>query len=136
MLKLFVQVIVVGNGGVGKTSMIKRFCTGTFSGEYKKTIGVDFLQKKVFVPSQSETVTMDLWDTAGQERFRTIASSYYRGAHGIIIVYDVTDRSTFENVKHWIGEIDRYSNAHVGIIRPLAFSLNLMTREHSVCIAL
>lgn len=52
---------------------------------------------------------MQIWDTAGQERFRTITSSYYRGAHGIIVVYDVTDRTSFQNVKQWLGEIDRYA---------------------------
>jgi Ras-related protein Rab-1A len=111
-----------------------RFVDDKYTDNYNATIGVDF--KIHTISLDGKTVKVQLWDTAGQERFRTIASSYYRGAHGIIIVYDVTDRSTFENVKHWIGEIDRYSNAHVGIIRPLAFSLNLMTREHSVCIAL
>jgi Ras-related protein Rab-23 len=107
LLKLPVQVIVVGNGGVGKTSMIKRFCTGTFSGEYKKTIGVDFLQKKVFVPSQSETVTMDLWDTAGQEEFDTLTRNYYRGAQACVIVFSTTDRASFVAVEGWKTKVER-----------------------------
>jgi Ras-related protein Rab-23 len=102
-----VQVIVVGNGGVGKTSMIKRFCTGAFSGEYKKTIGVDFLQKKVFVPSQSETITMDLWDTAGQEEFDTLTRNYYRGAQACVIVFSTTDRASFVAVESWKEKVER-----------------------------
>jgi len=97
----------VGNGGVGKTSMIKRFCTGSFSGEYKKTIGVDFLQKKVFVPSQNETVTMDLWDTAGQEEFDTLTRNYYRGAQACVIVFSTTDRSSFVAVENWKDKVER-----------------------------
>jgi len=102
-----IKVIVVGNGGVGKTSMIKRFCTGTFTGEYKKTIGVDFLQKKVFVPSQGETVTMDLWDTAGQEEFDTLTRNYYRGAQACVIVFSTTDRASFVAVENWKDKVER-----------------------------
>jgi len=87
--------------------MIKRFCTGAFSGEYKKTIGVDFLQKKVFVPSQSETVTMDLWDTAGQEEFDTLTRNYYRGAQACVIVFSTTDRASFVAVESWKEKVER-----------------------------
>jgi Ras-related protein Rab-23 len=87
--------------------MIKRFCTGAFSGEYKKTIGVDFLQKKVFVPSQNETITMDLWDTAGQEEFDTLTRNYYRGAQACVIVFSTTDRSSFVAVESWKDKVER-----------------------------
>jgi Ras-related protein Rab-23 len=107
MIPIYLQVIVVGNGGVGKTSMIKRFCTGAFTGEYKKTIGVDFLQKKVFVPSQSETITMDLWDTAGQEEFDTLTRNYYRGAQACVIVFSTTDRASFVAVESWKEKVER-----------------------------
>ena len=62
---------------------------------------------------EGKTVKLQIWDTAGQERFRTITSSYYRGAHGIIIVYDVTDRQSFQNVEHWLKEIDKYATGNV-----------------------
>ncbi len=62
---------------------------------------------------EGKTVKLQIWDTAGQERFRTITSSYYRGAHGIIVVYDVTDKQSFDNVKQWLNEIDRYANENV-----------------------
>ena len=61
----------------------------------------------------SKVVKMQIWDTAGQERFRTITSSYYRGAHGIIVVYDVTDRESFKNVENWMKEISRYASENV-----------------------
>ena len=78
---------------------------------YISTIGVDF--KIQSLKLDGATVKMQIWDTAGQERFRTITSSYYRGAHGIMVVYDVTDRETFENVKHWLEEIDTNSGPNV-----------------------
>lgn len=62
---------------------------------------------------EGKKIKLQIWDTAGQDRFKTITSSYYRGAHGIVIVYDVTDRESFEGVKNWIGEIDKYAEEKV-----------------------
>lgn len=71
--------MVVGNGAVGKTSMIRRYCRGIYTDEYKKTIGVDFLEKTKYIDSLCEDVRMMVWDTAGQEEFDTITRTYYRG---------------------------------------------------------
>lgn len=71
------------------------------------------LQKIRTIELDQKTVKLQIWDTAGQERFRTITSSYYRGAHGIIVVYDVTDMESFNNVKQWLHEIDRYAAENV-----------------------
>jgi Ras-related protein Rab-1A len=91
--------------------MLWRFTNNKFTTDLKTTLGVEFASKTVKVADKD--VVAQIWDTAGQERFRTITSSYYRGAHGIIIVYDVTDRQSFLDVEHWLKEIDKYANANV-----------------------
>nr|DAD47339.1 TPA_asm: hypothetical protein HUJ06_017276 [Nelumbo nucifera] len=78
---------------------------------YISTIGIDF--KIRTVEQDGKTIKLQIWDTAGQERFRTITSSYYHGAQGIIVVYDVTDQESFNNVKQWLNEIDRYASENV-----------------------
>ncbi|CAL9081296.1 unnamed protein product [Musa textilis] len=87
------------------------FIDDSYLESYISTIGVDF--KIRTVEQDGKTIKLQIWDTAGQERFRTITSSYYRGAHGIIVVYDVTDQESFNNVKQWLNEIDRYASDSV-----------------------
>nr|PNR63214.1 hypothetical protein PHYPA_001639 [Physcomitrium patens] len=96
-----VKVVVVGNGCVGKTSMIKQFCKGQYSDEYKKTIGVDFLEKHQFVQALEEEVKLMLWDTAGQEQFHSITRSYYRGAKAAVLAFSTTDRESFNAIPLW-----------------------------------
>ncbi|KAF2311653.1 hypothetical protein GH714_025630 [Hevea brasiliensis] len=91
--------------------MILTVMDDSYLDSYISTIGVDF--KIRTVEQDGKTIKLQIWDTAGQERFRTITSSYYRGAHGIIIVYDVTDQESFNNVKQWLNEIDRYASENV-----------------------
>ena len=88
-----------------------RFADDTYTESYISTIGVDFKIRTIEL--DGKTIKLQIWDTAGQERFRTITSSYYRGAHGIIVVYDVTDQESFNNVKQWLHEIDRYAAENV-----------------------
>mmetsp|Transcript_12965 Transcript_12965/g.36458 ORF Transcript_12965/g.36458 Transcript_12965/m.36458 type:complete len:240 (-) Transcript_12965:493-1212(-) len=102
-----VKVLVVGNGGVGKTSMIRRFCKGIFTDEYKKTIGVDFLEKTQYIDSLAEDVRLMLWDTAGQEEFDAITRTYYRGAGAAVIAFSTTDRDSFEAVAKWKEKVTR-----------------------------
>lgn len=96
-----IKVVVLGNGGVGKTSMIRRFCKGVFTDEYKKTIGVDFLEKAHFVDALQEEVRFMVWDTAGQEEFDAITRTYYRGAGAAVIAFSTTDLDSFKAVASW-----------------------------------
>jgi len=105
------KLLLIGDSGVGKSSLLLRFADDTYAESYISTIGVDFKIRTIEL--DGKTIKLQIWDTAGQERFRTITSSYYRGAHGIIIVYDVTDLDSFNNVKQWLKEIDRYASENV-----------------------
>lgn len=105
------KLLLIGDSGVGKSCLLLRFADDSYLESYISTIGVDF--KIRTVEQDAKTIKLQIWDTAGQERFRTITSSYYRGAHGIIVVYDVTDQESFNNVKQWLNEIDRYATESV-----------------------
>jgi len=99
------KVIVVGNGQVGKTSMITRFAKGIFTNEYKKTIGVDFLEKKLHLNALGEEVTYLLWDTAGQEEYDAITRTYYKGAGACILAFSTTDRASFDAIESWYKKV-------------------------------
>ena len=101
------KVVIIGNTHVGKTSLMLRYADDTFRTKHISTIGVDF--KIVNVKIGETTVKLQIWDTAGQDRFRTISSTYYRGAHGAIVVYDVTSSQSFYNVEHWINDMNAYN---------------------------
>ncbi|XP_076472878.1 ras-related protein Rab-35-like [Babylonia areolata] len=98
------KLLIIGDSGVGKSSLLLRFADNVFSGTYITTIGVDFKIRTIEV--RGERVKLQIWDTAGQERFRTITSTYYRGTHGVVVVYDVTSGESFANVRRWLHEID------------------------------
>nr|AJC97112.1 Rab1A [Macrobrachium rosenbergii] len=105
------KLLLIGDSGVGKSCLLLRFADDTYTESYISTIGVDFKIRTIEL--DGKTIKLQIWDTAGQERFRTITSSYYRGAHGIIVVYDTTDQESFNNVKQWLQEIDRYACENV-----------------------
>ena len=94
------KLILIGNSGVGKSSILQRYMNKTFEESYKCTIGVDFLMKSVEV--KGKTVKLQLWDTAGQEKYKSMVASYYRGANVALVVFDITSRSSFESLPLWI----------------------------------
>uniref|UniRef100_A0A668S609 small monomeric GTPase n=1 Tax=Oreochromis aureus TaxID=47969 RepID=A0A668S609_OREAU len=100
------KILIIGESGVGKSSLLLRFTEDTFDPEQSATIGVDFKVKTISVDGNKAKLA--IWDTAGQERFRTLTPSYYRGAQGVILVYDVTRRETFTKLDNWLSELETY----------------------------
>jgi len=99
------KVVLVGNSCVGKSSIVVRYADDEFSEVFLATIGVDFRFKSF--PLDGNKVKLQIWDTAGHERFRTITSSYYRGAHALMIVFDITDKQSFSDAtNYWFAEIN------------------------------
>ena len=98
-----IKIIVEDVSGVGKTNLINRFATDKFDTNSKATIGVEFVYKTLKIGK--EVIKVEVWDTAGQERYRSITSSYYKGARGAIIVYDITNDDSFHNVESWMNEV-------------------------------
>jgi len=106
---------MIGDSGVGKSCLLLRFADDTFTESYISTIGVDFKIRTVEI--EGKMVKLQIWDTAGQERFRTITSSYYRGCHGVLLTFDLTDQKSFSEVRgRWKGEVDKYADEHVVIV--------------------
>jgi len=109
------KVGLVGESGVGKSCLLVRWVDNDFFTENDKyTIGVDYKFKSVSV--KDKNVKLQIYDTAGQERFRTVTASFYRGAHGILLVYDITDKESFARVEEWLKEIKNYTPDHTPII--------------------
>ena len=103
------KVVVIGDSGVGKTNLIKRFITNTFSDNSKATVGVEFITKSYKINNQ--IFKIELWDTAGQERYKSITAVYYKGAKGALLVYDTTSKMSFNDIDKWLAEIkDKTSN--------------------------
>ncbi|XP_061390311.1 ras-related protein Rab-23 [Musca vetustissima] len=103
-IEFAIKVVIVGNGGVGKSSMIQRYCKGIFTKDYKKTIGVDFLERQIEI--DGEDVRIMLWDTAGQEEFDAITKAYYRGAQACVLTFSTTDRASFEAIREWKRKVE------------------------------
>jgi len=98
------KLIVIGDSGVGKTNIIKRYISNTFTIDTKSTVGVEFFTKTFKI--NDDILKLEIWDTAGQERYKAITSAYYRGSSGALIVYDITRIETYNNVDIWIKELN------------------------------
>jgi small GTP-binding protein len=121
------KILTIGESGVGKTCILLRYTDNKFSKHHLTTIGIDFKTKQVNYFDKK--IKLYIWDTAGQERFRNIAQQYYNGADGIFLVYDVTDRKSFEKITEWMKTILSYNTKEkIGLIL-LANKVDSETRE-------
>jgi len=105
------KVLLLGNSDVGKSSLILRYVDQVWSDTFVPTIGVDFKVKTLEI--ENKQIKMQIWDTAGQERFRNVISSYFRGSHGIFLIYDITNRDSFKNMENWLIEIEKNASQNV-----------------------
>jgi len=109
-----IKLLLIGDSGVGKSCLLLRFCEDSFTPSFITTIGIDFKIRTVEIDGKK--IKLQIWDTAGQERFRTITTAYYRGAMGILLVYDVTDEKSFMSIRNWIANVDQFAQESVNRI--------------------
>ncbi|XP_044015537.1 ras-related protein Rab-37-like isoform X2 [Aphidius gifuensis] len=110
----FHKTILLGDSGVGKTSLLVQFDTGKFQSNFAATVGIGFTNKVVTVADTK--VKLQIWDTAGQERFRSVTHAYYRDAHALLLLYDVTNKTSYDNIRAWLGEIREFAQTDVVIM--------------------
>eukprot|EP00656_Telonema_subtile_P054877 TRINITY_DN82_c0_g1_i1.p1 TRINITY_DN82_c0_g1~~TRINITY_DN82_c0_g1_i1.p1 ORF type:complete len:227 (+),score=89.71 TRINITY_DN82_c0_g1_i1:128-808(+) len=106
-----IKLLLIGDSGVGKSCLLCRYSEDSFHNKFITTIGIDFKIRTIEL--EGKKIKLQIWDTAGQERFRTITQAYYRGAMGILLVYDVTDEKSFENIRSWMRNIEQHANTEV-----------------------
>ena len=105
------KMLIIGDQAVGKTCLLLHFSEEKFASNHIATIGIDFKVK--ILPLNGKTVKLQIWDTAGQERFRNITQTYYRGAMGVILAYDCTNRDSFNHVRDWMQQIHAHANPDI-----------------------
>ncbi|KAL9048567.1 MAG: hypothetical protein Q9162_007651 [Coniocarpon cinnabarinum] len=111
---LQIKLLLIGDSGVGKSCCLLRFSEDSFTPSFITTIGIDFKIRTIEL--DGKRVKLQIWDTAGQERFRTITTAYYRGAMGILLVYDVTDERSFQNIRQWFSNVEQHATEGVNKI--------------------
>ena len=105
------KVLLVGNSDVGKSSLILRYVDQIWNDVFVPTIGVDFKVKSLEIENKS--IKLQIWDTAGQERFRNVISSYFKGAHGILLIFDITSRDSFKELENWLAEVEKNASTQI-----------------------
>jgi len=115
-MEVSLKVIIVGNGKVGKTSMLTRFARGIMTETYKKTIGTDFMEKEIVLPSSGETVLLMMWDTAGQEMFAGLTRNYYRGSGAVVYVFSTIDHESFTQIPRWKEKVEEECGEIVSVL--------------------
>ena len=108
------KLVLIGDSSVGKTNILSKYLNDEFDQNSKPTIGVEFATKNFEI--ENNIVKTQIWDTAGQERYRAITSSYYKGAKGCLLVYDITRKESFENIDKWISDLKSAGNENMSII--------------------
>ena len=108
------KIVLIGDSGVGKSNILSRYLKNEFLVDTKSTVGVEFGAKKITV--NNVNVKAQIWDTAGQERYQSITNAYYKGSKGAILVYDITSKSTFENLDNWITKLKSNSDENITIV--------------------
>ena len=123
------KVLIIGDASTGKSSILRRYCSNDFSDKYTCTVGVDF-QVKILKMSSGQLVKLQIWDTAGQERYRIMATSYYRGAKACLIVYDITRKETFANVRAWAQQYKENNVEGTNLQQPILILGNKKDLQH------
>ena len=108
------QLLIIGDSTVGKTSILSRFANGIFNSNYLATVGLDSFTKDEII--DDKTVRIKIWDTAGQERYKSLTKGFFRNAEGVMLVYDVTNSETYENLKFWLQSIKNNTSPDMGEI--------------------
>ena len=123
------QLLVVGNSAVGKSSILRRFTQDKFNPNYFATVGIDFFTKDVIL--DDKVIHIKIWDTAGQERYKSLTQGFFRNAQGIIIVYDITNETSFDDLKYWIESIENNINLQNKIIPAIIIGnkIDILERE-------
>lgn len=122
------KILLIGDAGVGKSCLLRQFADSKYDDCLTSTIGVDFKIKTIQL--NGKNIKLQIWDSAGQERYRTLASAYYRGAHGVGIVFDVTNEESFQNVPFWLGEVEK--NQCVDVRRLLVGNKNDLDEKRRI----
>ena len=112
--EMMVKVILIGDSGVGKTNIMSKFLKNQFLEESKATIGVEFGSK--LFNHEGHKIKAQIWDTAGQEKYKAITGAYYKGSKGALVVYDITQKKTFENIEKWVNDLKATGDPKITII--------------------